>query len=509
MKGWFLSLALTFSLFGSEEGGRVLQTYPDGKERVLLYFLLSEEGEELLQREVLLSPSGQKERETELLPNGLPHGMRTIYSKEERVVGYIPYVKGKREGEEQHFYENGSLCRRQNWKDGVPEGSHILYFPTGEIEQITHYLHGKRQGKSFSYYQNGQKREEIDYLKDVPHGEKKVWNEKGELIERVFLFLGSLHNSSHQPAETLYGNQKRPLRIRQALWGKRSGSEISYFPSGEKRREQCYQRGKRGGEELFFDREGEIVARRESLDDFDEQNDFQREGIYLKKNQSGVVLSFWQFARDHLEGMQREYFPSGKLKRAIHYSAGKREGEERIWSEEGTLLHQRNYRKDLLEGEESCWFPNGQLCWQRHYSDGIPEGEQIFYREDGSCKEQIFFSRGAFQGQQWSYHPNGIARSLLTYSRGCLEGKQREWNAAGILVGESNYHRGKRKGLYWFQDEEQEYFFYYIKGRREGWQSSFAIDPVSRKRKLSQLSYFFQGTLRDLNQEQSFSGEVA
>ncbi len=84
----------------------------------------------------------------------------SIYQKS-FVSGNIEYkgkiINNKKEGHWISYYENGSICRENNYSNGL------------------------RNGKFIWYFKNGIKQQELDLVNGVWHGKDKYWNKDGSL----------------------------------------------------------------------------------------------------------------------------------------------------------------------------------------------------------------------------------------------------------------------------------------------------------------------------------------
>ncbi len=89
------------------------------------------------------------------------------------------YNKGKRDGPVLHYYIDGVLSEKMEWKDDIRHGSWIQYFTDGSVRLEAAYLNGKLEG-DFIVYQEG----EIPYIKGTylnneRHGLWTFYNEDG------------------------------------------------------------------------------------------------------------------------------------------------------------------------------------------------------------------------------------------------------------------------------------------------------------------------------------------
>src|SRR5690606_15420147 len=75
------------------------------------------------------------------------------------------YVKGKRNGLEILFYEDGSLMQKGIFKNDKREGVWEKYFPNGQVKQKSVFVKGKFKDETTFYYSNG-KILSVGFIKD-------------------------------------------------------------------------------------------------------------------------------------------------------------------------------------------------------------------------------------------------------------------------------------------------------------------------------------------------------
>ena len=106
------------------------------------------------------------------------------------------YVKYSRSGipfsgKKTHYFDNGELCFRGNFKGGKPDGVHEYYSANGWIEEIS-YEDGKINCKEF-YDENRKLRETYPHKNGLRHGIHKRYNENGKLVTKRTFKNGVLH----------------------------------------------------------------------------------------------------------------------------------------------------------------------------------------------------------------------------------------------------------------------------------------------------------------------------
>lgn len=94
-------------------------------------------------------------------------------------------------GKKTHYYPNGELCFRGDYKDGKPDGIHEYYNVTGRVEKIS-YEYGEIS--SIEYYDENKRLMQITpYKNGVKHGISQRYNEYGKLTTKESFKNGVRH----------------------------------------------------------------------------------------------------------------------------------------------------------------------------------------------------------------------------------------------------------------------------------------------------------------------------
>lgn len=119
--------------------------------------------------------------------------------------------------------------------------------------------------------------------------------------------------------------------------------------------------------------------------------------------------------RDSLkQGVWKEFWPNGDLKKEVSYKNNKKQGLEINWYDE----------PDCVEKEA-------------YYKDGLLDGPSISYTK--KCKKKLFetFKNGLKDGLELEYYSNGHIKAEGKYKKGNLEGYYRVYDKKGNFSFES------------------------------------------------------------------------
>lgn len=112
------------------------------------------------------------------------------------------------------------------------------------------------------------------------------------------------------------------------------------------------------------------------------------------------------------------------------------------------LQVERTYAQGKMEGVEKFYYPSGKLESTLSYKDGIQHGPFKYYYEDGQLKQEGAFEAGKIVGLLKTYYPDGQLQEEVTHVDGVTEGPFKEYNPNGTLKAEGAYtSKGEKEDL--------------------------------------------------------------
>jgi len=237
--------------------------------------------------------SGAKEQTVEYV-NGKEEGLLKDY----KISGKLNFVQKYENGlkvSEETFYESGKTENIRSYKDGKLNGTSKGFYESGELRSVYNYLNGQLNGESNTFFKNGRKADIWNYNNGKlinTHVKDKFGNtiyesnsvnveasiyqpQKGELeIEDIndadnaiiLMYEGQPFNS---PIEVInvaiedgiaqyvkWKNRKTKNENGDIIF---EGMSSKYYDNGQIMKEVNYSNGKRNGEEVFYDRNGNIT----------------------------------------------------------------------------------------------------------------------------------------------------------------------------------------------------------------------------------------------------------
>lgn len=134
---------------------------------------------------------------------------------------------------------------------------------------------------------------------------------------------------------------------------------------------------------------------------------------WLPKEESAIATATEKKGGKVINGIDKKYYPNGKLYAEIEMKSGKRHG-----------LSKSYYR-------------SGNLHLEMPYVNGEKEGDAKMYWESGRVKRVTPYSKGKINGVRKSYFTNGKLSSALTYQTGNPHNDLKEYTQEGNET--SNY----------------------------------------------------------------------
>ena len=139
------------------------------------------------------------------------------------------------------------------------------------------------------------------------------------------------------------------------------------------------------------------------------------EGKSLVYYESGELKIEYKYVNGNIEGIWREYYKSGKIKRARTYIAGKREGKDTRFYESGSTEIEMNYVNDIIQGDWISYYESGAIDQTSQFVDGKRNGLlKSFYKTSELDFIQVY--KNGLKIKEEGFHKNGELRSTYNYN---------------------------------------------------------------------------------------------
>ncbi|APG59936.1 toxin-antitoxin system YwqK family antitoxin [Christiangramia salexigens] len=117
--------------------------------------------------------------------------------------------------------------------------------------------------------------------------------------------------------------------------------------------------------------------------------DKKREGnwVYYHKDSDSIMMRE-TYKNDTLHGLQKTYFPNGKLAEKTIYQRGEKNGESFIYADNGQVTKELHYKNGMLHGPAVYFTVKGVKSIEGFYTEGKKSGTWKYF-SDGKLEEEI------------------------------------------------------------------------------------------------------------------------
>ena len=145
------------------------------------------------------------------------------------------------------------------------------------------------------------------------------------------------------------------------------------------------------------------------------------------------------------DGIVKEYYEDGKLKRELEYKNGALEGISRTYYQSGELMYEYNYKGGKLEGIARKYYRNGKVAYEWNYRDGKRDGITKSSNKSGLLQVEWNFKDDRLDGITRIYYKDGGIQYIDTYRQG-TKINRKAYDKKGKLEFDQDYpFEGKEK----------------------------------------------------------------
>lgn len=283
----------------------------------------------------------------------------TTYHQSGHVWQYLDVVDGRAHGFYREWHANGQIKMELTVIEGfadlqqsaqrtwVFDEDNLIWDENGHLIAKIRYERGMLCGPSIYYYASGKIKKIIPYIRDQVDGDIEMFDEEGELKEKISF------------------NQ-----------GLKEGLAYGLYEKDKYRYKESYQNDllKSG---VYFLHDGKEVAKVE-------------DGFGFKATFEGDhVASLIQYMEGVALGVVELFDAKGRKTAHYHQQEGKKQGEEIVF-----YLEDKNgsssrpkislfWANDLLQGEVKTWYPSGQMESKREFNQNKKHGVSFAWYKTG------------------------------------------------------------------------------------------------------------------------------
>ena len=116
------------------------------------------------------------------------------------------------------------------------------------------------------------------------------------------------------------------------------------------------------------------------------------EGKALTYNEKGRLISEENYLRDTLNGSFAIWYDDGTYKIKGQYDMGLFNGQWTYYDVLGSIIGVGNYVKGT--GMQKAWWPNGKLKREIPYVNNLKEGVERWFDENGDLENTVYYRDG-------------------------------------------------------------------------------------------------------------------
>lgn len=378
-------------------------------------------------------------------------------------------LNGVSQTEYQRFnYPSGQVSSEGTLRDGKPDGLWKTYYESGQLKSI-----GKRTDFLLDsiwvfFRENGDTSLIINYRKDLKNGPRFTYSETEVLMEP---FVNDVRSGEGRRTD----RKGHLLQTMQFVNGFEEGISPVFDTTGLLREIITYRKGFVMTREAInrYDREGKRHGYWKTFyDDWTLHTECYyrhglRDGFYKEYDEKGNLKKITKFVNDVEQVLtadqkplvvQREYYPSGKVRREASFRDGKREGVWREFDEDGNVINSQTYKKGTLvsngvvgtdgkrRGEYKEFYSDSTLRAEGLFIDGLRSGEWKFFYHNGKVQEVGSYKEGQPDGPWMWYYDNGQKQIEEQFYKGQPNGPYKEYDSKGNVIVSGTYFDGMKNG---------------------------------------------------------------
>jgi antitoxin component YwqK of YwqJK toxin-antitoxin module len=178
------------------------------------------------------------------------------YDEQGNLRSEISYRGDQIHGKAAWYYYNGQAQQEFNYHKGLLDGPARRWYFDGRLESETHYRDGRKYGLERAWDEFGTLSLKQHWVKDTLHGEYVEYHPNGRVRVRGKYEKGLFDST------WLYQNPAG-LMVGKGIFTQGSGDLWSFYLDGKSRRLVPYQQNEKHGWEIWMDRQGDTLRRRE------------------------------------------------------------------------------------------------------------------------------------------------------------------------------------------------------------------------------------------------------
>ena len=157
----------------------------------------------------------------------------------------------------------------------------------------------------------------------------------------------------------------------------------------------------------------------------------QKEGVWIEYFAGNTYLPMrvMTYEKGKKNGVSMEFDKSGSITKMAEYKDDMLDGQVSEWFRGGRLSKMNTYKKGVMDGMQVLCYEKGGNLEVANYKNGQRDGMTTWYYENGNEKMAIEYKNGQFDGKQLTFYPDGSLKSEAIYKDGKQQGKTKTYAA--------------------------------------------------------------------------------
>lgn len=394
---------------------------------------------------------------------GVAHGPHRRWHENGALEMTVHWNKGKKEGFQEYYTNEGVHSGHREFVDGLPSGQHwnkdakgvfllkadftspghgeMHLFDSASTERMAYHMdEGCLSGEFLEWDENGHMKKRLHYERDMFHGVQQGFSNNGACR---FSFEYS-HGQRNGLQEEWFPNGQKSARV-VFIQGVPDGLFELWYINGAKRIQETYKMGVFDGSFFSWHENGEKGL-------FETWEQGKKIAKAYMWNEQGALIKQEEWDSDLPHGLWKEWYDSGQQKSESMYVHGVLEGRDIEWSDEGVVIQLQFWKAGKRDGLVEQWYEDGTLRFKGSFVEGKPEGlHETMYEKTSKEDRQVLkqeerFVHGKLHGKQVAYYPNGVIKLEVLYANGVLNGAKKAFHENGDLILSAQYREGRLEG---------------------------------------------------------------
>ena len=168
-------------------------------------------------------------------------------------------------------------------------------------------------------------------------------------------------------------------------------------------------------------------------------------GRYLEFDvDTGNVVRDCTYVDGRREGLVKTFYPDGKLKSTVNFSANVQDGPYVEYFPNGERAATAFYVAGLCQGTSMSFYSDGAVKATFNFVDDELDGMCTEYYEGGQVKSSFSYLKGQMHGVCSQFYENGHIQATATYKNGKMDGFVDFWYESGVLKSRVEYKNGNQ-----------------------------------------------------------------